>query len=60
MNDSQILDWIEQHVEEIFAPLHGGIEIQWTKNGRDRKTTGSDLRDAVRKAAVETAVKGGE
>lgn len=56
MNDSTIPDWIERHVEGIFCPLSGGVRIDWINKGRDRETTGKDLRDAVRKAAGATAV----
>ncbi len=56
MNDTAILDWIERHVESIFCPLSGGVKIDWISKGKDRETTGTDLRDAVRKAAGATAV----
>lgn len=56
MNDTAVLDWIERHVEGIYCPLDGGVKIDWIEKGKDRETTGTDLRDAVRKAAGWTAV----
>jgi hypothetical protein len=56
VNDTAILDWIERHVEGIYCPLNGGVKISWIDKGKDRETTGDDLRDAVRKAAGKTAV----
>jgi len=50
MTDTQIIDWIERHVESIQCPMGGGVMIKWFKKGREKKTTGEDLRDAVKKA----------
>lgn len=58
MNDKQILDWIEKNVSEIFCPMSGGVRITvegWA-DGTSKEVTGKNLREAVRKAAGQTAV----
>lgn len=55
MNDTAIVDWIEQHV--IRVHFHGGgrVRLYWLGWGKERVTAGDDLRDAVKKASGETA-----
>ena len=55
MNDSQIIDWIENCVFGIDAPVAGGIVMHWFgADGRQRVTQGESLRDCVRQSAGVT------
>ena len=68
MTDSDILDWLERHGEEIsWACMATGQEylvLRWLYGERPRCTYGIDLRDAVRGAIAGECMpgqkKGGE
>jgi len=54
MNDTEILDWIQENVTEINEDVRERLTVTWLdKSGIPRTTEGTALRDCIRIAAAD-------
>jgi hypothetical protein len=56
MTDTEIVDWIQRHVTKIHEDIDERMTVVWLGNrGRFCTTEGENLRDCIRKAALENS-----
>ena len=62
MDDTQIVDWLQKHAEEIYTVQinsTGYLVLAWNDvDGETQRTYGGDLRDAVRGAVAGEGMPG--